>query len=214
MEGRFPRTGWKHVQGPILNGVHPCYPLFELGVVFRSWPCWTGKEVSFWTRLLHCSGVVSDREVESYPKRACHQPDDHYGRVRGALSLYLPGLGAHFRQYLGGSRACWTLCGFVGSHFPTANGPPVLKKFSHLSGLLLLLCLHLLAPAEELILDGWVYWVGGHSGKFRRSVGMFENFKGFGDQEVTWERVYPSSHVSPLRFLARCFPQIAPIVVF
>ena len=109
-----------------MNGVHPCCPLFVLGVVFRSWPCWTGEEVSFWTRLPHCSGVVSDGEVESCPKRARHQPDDHYGRVGGALSLYSPGLGAHFGRHLGGSRACWTLSGFVGDHFPATNGLPVL----------------------------------------------------------------------------------------
>ena len=42
---------------------------------------------------------------------------------------------------------------------------------------------------------------------------MFENDQGFGDQEITWERVYPSSRVSPLRFLARRFPQMVPIVV-
>ena len=46
------------------------------------------------------------------------------------------------------------------------------------------------------------------------SDGMFENGKGFGDREITWERVYPSSHVSPLRFLARRFPQTAPIIVY
>ena len=32
---------------------------------------------------------------------------------------------------------------------------------------------------------------------------MFGNSQGFGDREVTWERVYPSSCVPPLRFLAR-----------
>ena len=30
---------------------------------------------------------------------------------------------------------------------------------------------------------------------------MFGNSQSFGDLEVTWERVYPSSRVSPLRFL-------------
>ena len=70
--------------------------------------------------------MVSDREVESCLKRAHHPPDDHYGRVGGALSLYSPGLGAHFGRHLGGCRACWTLSGFVGDHFPAANGPPVL----------------------------------------------------------------------------------------
>ena len=70
--------------------------------------------------------MVSDGEVESCLKRARHQPDDHYGWVVGAISLYSPGLGAHFGRHLGGSRACWTLSGFVGGHFPTANDPLVL----------------------------------------------------------------------------------------
>ena len=126
MEGQFPRTGWQYVQGPIVNGVHPCYILFVLGVAFRSWPGWTGKEVSFLTQLPYYSGVVSDVEVESCPKRARHQPDDHYGRVGGALSLYSPGLGAHSGRHLGGPRACWTLRGFVGGRFPAANGLPIL----------------------------------------------------------------------------------------
>ena len=70
--------------------------------------------------------MVSDGEVESCPKRARHQPDDHYSRVGGALSLYSPGLGAHFGLHLGGCRACWTPIGFVGGRFPATNGPPVL----------------------------------------------------------------------------------------
>ena len=126
MEEQFPRTGWKYVPGPIVNGVHPCCPLFVLGVVFRSWPDWTDEEVSLWTRLLHCSRVVRVVEVESCPKRARHQPDDHYGRVGWALSPFSPGLGAHSGRHLGGSRACWTLSGFIGDCFPAANGPPVL----------------------------------------------------------------------------------------
>ena len=126
MEGWFPQTEWQHVQGLIVNGVHPCCPLFVLGVVFRSWPNWIGEEVFFWTRLLHCSRVVSGGEGESCSKRGRHQLDDHYGQVRGDLSLYSPGLGAHFRRHLGGSWACWTLSEFVGGHFPTANGLPVL----------------------------------------------------------------------------------------
>ena len=49
--------------------------------------------------------------------------------------------------------------------------------------------------------------------ELRRSCGMFGNSQGFADREVTWERVYLSSYVPPLRFLARRFPQTAPIVV-
>ena len=60
---------------------------------------------------------------------------------------------------------------------------------------------------------GMVCWVVGHDSEFRRSGGMFENGKGFGDREITWERVYPSSRVSPLRFLTRRFPQTALVVV-
>ena len=56
-------------------------------------------------------------EVESCLKKSHHQPDDRYGLVGGALSPYLPELGAHSGRHLGGSRACWTLSGFVGGYF-------------------------------------------------------------------------------------------------
>ena len=124
MEGQFPRTGWPFFQGPIANGV--CCPLFVFVVAFHSLPGWTGDEVSFWTRLPHCSGVVSDGEVESCPKRARHQPDDHYGRVGQALTLYSPGLGAHSGGHLWGSQAYWTLSGFVSGRSLAVNGPHVL----------------------------------------------------------------------------------------
>ena len=113
-------------RGPIVNGVYPCCPLFAFSVAFCSKPGWTREEVSFWTRLPHCSGVVSDGEVESCPKRVRHQPDDHYGRAGWALSLYSPELGAHSRRHLGGSRVCWTLSGFVGGRSPAVNGSYVL----------------------------------------------------------------------------------------
>ena len=70
--------------------------------------------------------MVSDGEVESCPKRARHQLDDHYGRVGRTLSLYSLGLKAHSGQHLWGSRACWTLSGFVSGRSPTVNGPHVL----------------------------------------------------------------------------------------
>ena len=70
--------------------------------------------------------MVSDGEVESCPKRARRQPDDHYGRVGRALSFYSPGLEAHSGRSLGGSRACWILSGFIGGRSPVVNGPPVL----------------------------------------------------------------------------------------
>ena len=70
--------------------------------------------------------MVSDGEVESCPKRARRQPDDHYGRVGWALSLYSPELEAHSRRSLGGSRACWILSGFVCGRSPVVNGSPVL----------------------------------------------------------------------------------------
>ena len=70
--------------------------------------------------------MVSDGEVESCPKRARHQPDDHYGRVGRALSLYSPGLGAHFGRHLWGSRACWTLSGFISGRSLAVNDPHVL----------------------------------------------------------------------------------------
>ena len=90
----------------------------------------------------------------------------------------------------------------------------MLAQLDHLPSLLLLSCLHLLAPEEELVFRGMVCWVARHDSKIRQSGGMFENGKGFGDREITWERVYPSSHVSPLRFIVRCFPHTVPIVVF
>ena len=86
-------------------------------------------------------------------------------------------------------------------------------QLGHLPGLLLLSCLHLLPPEEELVFRGMVCWVTRHDSEFQRSGGMFKNGQGFGDREITWERVYPSSSVSPLRFLARRFPQTAPIIV-
>ena len=64
--------------------------------------------------------------MESCPKRARHQPDDHYSQVERALFLYSPGLGAHSRRHLWGSRACWTLSGFVSSRSFTVNGSHVL----------------------------------------------------------------------------------------
>ena len=111
------------------------------------------------------------------------------------------------------SRPGWLPTGFAGAHYPPAIGSCV-HTTRHLPGLLLLFCLHLLAPKEELVFKGMVCRVAGHDSEFRRSGGMFENGQGFGDREITWERVYPSSRVSPLRFLAWCFPQTAPIVVF
>ena len=70
--------------------------------------------------------MVSDGEVKSCPKRARHQPNDHYGRVGRALSLYSPGLRAHFGQHLWGSRAYWTLSRFISGRSPTVNGLHVL----------------------------------------------------------------------------------------
>ena len=69
--------------------------------------------------------MVRDGEVESCPKRARHQPDDHYGRGGRALSLYSLGLEARSGRHLGGSRACWTLSGFVGGRSLAVNGPHV-----------------------------------------------------------------------------------------
>ena len=86
-------------------------------------------------------------------------------------------------------------------------------QLGHLPGLLLLSCLHLLAPEEELVFRGLICWIAGHGGEFRLSNGMFGNGQSFGDREITWERVYPSSLVSHLRFLVRHFPQMAPIIV-
>ena len=70
--------------------------------------------------------MVSNGEVESCPERARHQPDDHYGRAGWAFSLYSLRLGARSGRHLRGSRACWTLSGFIGGRSPTVNGPHVL----------------------------------------------------------------------------------------
>ena len=42
---------------------------------------------------------------------------------------------------------------------------------------------------------------------------MTGNYQDFRQREITREWMNPGSHVSPLRFLARRFPQTAPIVV-
>ena len=60
--------------------------------------------ISFWTRLLHCSGVVSDKGVESYLKITRHLSVDHYGQVGRALCPYSFGLGVHVGELLVGSR--------------------------------------------------------------------------------------------------------------
>ena len=72
------------------------------------------------------------------------------------------------------SRPSWPPIGFACAHYPPAIGS-VFAQFGHLSGLLLLSCLHLLALEEELVFRGMVCWVVGHDSEFRRSGGMFEN---------------------------------------
>ena len=59
----------------------------------------------------------------------------------------------------------------------------VFTQLDHQPSLLLLSCLHLLAPEEKLVFRGKVCWVVGHDSEFRRSGGTFENEKGFGDRE-------------------------------
>ena len=70
--------------------------------------------------------MVSDGEVESCPKRAHHQPDDHYDWVGRAISLYSLRLGAHSGRHLWGSWAYWTLSRFVSGRSPVVNHPHVL----------------------------------------------------------------------------------------
>ena len=48
-----------------------------------------------------------------------------------------------------------------------------------MSGLILLLRLHLLTPAEKLIFNGLVRWVARHSNKLRRSGEMNRNYQNF-----------------------------------
>ena len=52
-------------------------------------------------------------------------------------------------------------------------------QFSHLSGLFLLLCLHILAPSKELIFTGLIGWAAGHDDKIRRSGGLIGNYQSF-----------------------------------
>ena len=64
--------------------------------------------VSFWTRLPHCSGVVSDGGVESYLKTTRHPSVDRDGQVGRALCSYSFGLGVHAGELLVGSRPGWS----------------------------------------------------------------------------------------------------------
>ena len=167
--------------------------------------------VTFWTRLPHYSGVVSDGGVESYLKTTRHTPVDRYGQVGRALCPYSSELGVHAGELLIGSRPGWSPNGSVSFRSLAVSG-----SHGHVirpqSGLLLLLRLHLLLLAEKLILNRLVRWVASHGDTLRRSGGMNGNYQNFRQREITWERMNPSSHVSPLRFLSWCFSQTTPTV--
>ena len=74
--------------------------------------------------------MVSDGEVESYPKRIRHQLGDHYGREGRALFHYSPGLRVHSGRHLGGYQASWTPSESVSDHSPAVNGLHVLIIWS------------------------------------------------------------------------------------
>ena len=78
--------------------------------------------VSFWTRLPHCSGVVSDKGVESYLKTTRHPPVDRYGQVERALCPYSSELGVHAGELLVGSRPGWSPNESVSVHSLAVSG--------------------------------------------------------------------------------------------
>ena len=52
-------------------------------------------------------------------------------------------------------------------------------SFDHLSGMFVLLLLHILAPAKELVYEGLIRWVAGHDDGIRLSSGLIENYQSF-----------------------------------
>ena len=99
----------------------------------------------------------------------------------------------------------WPPTRFTGAHSPPTIGSPVCSIRPSVGSVPLSLPPSL-GAIGGIGLQGLVRWITGLGGGFRRSDGMFGNGQSFGDREVTWEWVYPSSRVSPLRFLARRFP--------
>ena len=52
-------------------------------------------------------------------------------------------------------------------------------QFGHLFSLFLLLRLHILAPAKELVFEGLIRWVAGHDERIRLSGGLIGNYQSF-----------------------------------
>ena len=157
--------------------------------------------------------MVNAMGAESCRKITSHLPISQCSQVQQPPCLFRDEM-----EEVGGevpiiSRPGWPPTEFADAHYPPAissrvraTRPPAWPAPLFLPPSL--------GAREELVFMGMVCWVARHDSEFRRSGGMFENGQGFGDREITWEREYPSSRVSPLRFLTRCFPQMAPIVVF
>ena len=79
-------------------------------------------------------------------------------------------------------------------------------QLGHLSSLFLLLCLHILALAKELVFQGLIHWVAGHGDRTRRSGGVKESTF-FSQESRTLFVVIPSSfmeeEVDPLSMESR-----------
>ena len=120
--------------------------------------------------------MVSDGGVESYLRTTRRSLVDRYGQVGRVICPYSSELGVHARELLVGSRLSWSPDEPVSFHSLATSGshPHVTRSF-----VLLLLRLHLLLPAEKLILKGLVSWVARHDDKLRWSGGMNENYQIF-----------------------------------
>ena len=86
-------------------------------------------------------------------------------------------------------------------------------QLGHMSGLFLLLCFHILAPAKKLVFQGFIRWIAGHDDRIQRSDGLIGNYQSFGGWEITRKRMQLSPRKSSMSFFAWSFPQTALIVV-
>ena len=86
-------------------------------------------------------------------------------------------------------------------------------KLGHLSGMFLLICLHILMSEKELVFPGLIHWIAGHDDRIRRSGGLIENYQTFGGWEITRKWMQPSPRKLSMSFFAWSFPQTVPIIV-
>ena len=150
--------------------------------------------------------------VGNYRRTVRHRSVDGCRPAQRALCLCQDGKEGIGGEFPAVARPDWPPTGFTGAHFLPAIGSPV-RVIRPSAGPAPLVLLPSLGTRGGLVFKGLVRWISSHGSEFQRSDGMFGNSQSFGDREVTWERVYPSSRVPPLRFLAWRFLQIAPIVV-